>query len=66
PDRAAPDPAAASRALSAVLHFAIADAAAHGRPTGELLTDLAADFEVIVRGYETDPTTSGQSGQQEK
>ncbi|GAA0432065.1 TetR/AcrR family transcriptional regulator [Leifsonia naganoensis] len=66
PDRAAPDPAAASRALSAVLHFAIADAAAHGRPTGELLTDLAADFEVIVRGYETDPTTSGQSGQEEK
>ncbi|MFK3672125.1 TetR/AcrR family transcriptional regulator [Leifsonia aquatica] len=66
PDRAAPDPAAASRALSAVLHFAIADAAAHGRPTGELLTDLAADFEVIVRGYETDPTTSGQSGQKEK
>lgn len=66
PDRAAPDPAAAARALSAVLHFAIADAAAHGRPTGELLTDLAADFEVIVRGYETDPTTSGQSGQEEK
>jgi AcrR family transcriptional regulator len=66
PDRAAPDPAAASRALSAVLHFAIADAAAHGRPTGELLTDLAADFEVIVRGYETDPTTSGPSGQEEK
>lgn len=66
PEAAAPDSAAASRALSAVLHFAIADAAAHGRPTGELLTDLAADFEVIVRGYETDPTTSGQSGQEEK
>lgn len=66
PEAAAPDPAAAARALSAALHIAIADAAAHGRPTSELLTDLAADFEVIVRGYETDPTTSGQSGQEEK
>ncbi len=66
PEAAAPDPAAAARALSAALHIAIADAAAHGRSTSELLTDLAADFEVIVRGYETDPTTSGQSGQEEK
>ncbi len=66
PEAVAPDPASAARALSAALHFAIADAAAHGRPTGDLLTDLAADFEVIVRGYETDPTTSGQSGQEEK
>lgn len=62
----APDPDAASRALSATLHFAIADAAVHGRPTEALLTDLAADFEVIVRGYETHPTTSAQSGQEEK
>ncbi|MFF2050439.1 TetR/AcrR family transcriptional regulator [Leifsonia sp. NPDC058194] len=66
PEAAAPDPAAAARALSAALHFGIADAAAHGRPASDLLTDLAADFEVIVRGYETDPTTSGQSGQEEK
>ena len=66
PEAAAPDPAAASRALSAALHFAIADAAAHGRTTAELLTDLAADFEVIVRGYETHPTTSDESDDSEQ
>lgn len=66
PEAAAPDPDPASRALSATLHFAIADAAVHGRPTEDLLTDLAADFEVIVRGYETTPTTSAESGQEEK
>ncbi|GIT81450.1 hypothetical protein LLS1_31190 [Leifsonia sp. LS1] len=66
PEAAASDPAAASRALSAALHFTIADAAAHGRPTAELLTDLAADFEVIVRGYETHPTTSEDSGHTEQ
>ncbi|WP_348790040.1 helix-turn-helix domain-containing protein [Leifsonia sp. NPDC080035] len=54
----AADPAPASRALSAALHLAIADAAVHSTPTGTLLADLAADFEVIVRGYETTPTTS--------
>jgi AcrR family transcriptional regulator len=63
---AAPDPAPAARALSATLHLAIADAAAHGRPTSTLLTDLAADFEVIVRGYDTNPTTSRHSEQEEK
>lgn len=66
PEAVAPDPGPAARALSAALHVAIADAASHGRPTRDLLTDLAADFEVIARGYETDPTTSGQSGQEEK
>lgn len=54
----APDPAAAARALSAALHLAIADAATRGTPTRDLLADLAADFEVIVRGYETTQTTS--------
>ncbi|GAA1447410.1 TetR/AcrR family transcriptional regulator [Leifsonia poae] len=59
----APDSAAAARAIFAAMHLAIADAAITATSTDDLLTDLAADFEVIARGYLTTPTTSEKEQQ---